>query len=117
MNNFLKVLGFVFAALFIWAAAVQYNDPDSLRWYLIYGVAALASILFALDRLKLLWALLLSLFYIGFGLYNWPQKFEGVTIGEGDIGNIEKGREALGMIFTGAIMLFYVLVIKLRPKS
>ncbi len=116
MNNFLKIVGFGLAALFVWAAAVQYNDPDALRWYVLYGVAALASILFALGRLKFTWALLLFGFYLGFGIYNWPQEFEGVTIGEGDIVNIEKGREALGMIFSAVIMLFYALVIKRRPK-
>ncbi len=116
MKSFLKILGFVLAALFIWAAAVQYNDPDAFRWYVIYGAAALASILFALGQLKFIWALFLFGFYLGFGIYNWPAKFEGVTIGEGDIVNIEKGREALGMIFSAVIMLFYALVIKRRPK-
>ncbi len=116
MNNFLKILGFVLAVLFIWAAAVQYNDPDAFRWYVLYGVAALASILFALKQLKFFWALILFGFYIGFGIYNWPQQFEGVTIGEGDIVNIEKGREALGMIFAGVVMLFYALIIKRSPR-
>ena len=30
------------AALFAFAAAVQYNDPDPLRWMAIYGLAMLA---------------------------------------------------------------------------
>ena len=30
------------AVLFLFAVAVQYNDPDPLRWMAIYGLAALA---------------------------------------------------------------------------
>jgi hypothetical protein len=32
------------ALLFLFAAVVQYNDPDPLRWTAIYGAACLASI-------------------------------------------------------------------------
>ncbi len=39
------------AALFLFAAAVQYNDPDPLRWMGIYGVAALACLLSLAGRL------------------------------------------------------------------
>lgn len=107
MNRFLKVFAFVFAALFIYAAIVQYNDPDATKWYAIYGMAALASILFAMGRLRTLWAILLTIFYIGFSIYTWPEKFEGVTIGGGDIVNIEKGREALGLLVAGVVMAVY----------
>ncbi|NQZ45022.1 MAG: hypothetical protein HRT65_11970 [Flavobacteriaceae bacterium] len=109
MNNFFKILGFVFTALFIYAAAVQYNDPDAYRWYVIYGMAALASLLFALNRMKLLWALFLFGFYLGMGIYNWPEKFEGFTIGEGDIVNIERGREAFGVLIAALLMGIYAV--------
>jgi hypothetical protein len=33
------------AVLFLVAAAVQYNDPDPLRWMAIYGLAGLACLL------------------------------------------------------------------------
>ncbi|AKA33988.1 transmembrane 220 family protein [Flagellimonas lutaonensis] len=112
MNKIFKVLGVVFAALFIWAAVVQHNDPDSTRWYIIYGMAAFASLLFASENLRFMWAVILFLFYAGFTIYSWPEKFEGVTIGEGDIMNIERGREALGMAITALIMLLYAFRIK-----
>lgn len=107
MTKFFKIFAFVFAALFIYAAAVQYNDPDATKWYAIYGMAALASLLFAFGQLRTLWAIVLMIFYIGFAIYSWPEKFEGVTIGEGDIVNIEKGREALGMLISGVVMAVY----------
>jgi hypothetical protein len=33
----------VFAAFFVFSVVVQYNDPDPIRWMLIYGAAALLS--------------------------------------------------------------------------
>ncbi|WP_350287014.1 transmembrane 220 family protein [uncultured Croceitalea sp.] len=117
MNKFLKVLAFIFSALFIYAAVVQYNDPDAVKWYAIYGMAALASILFAFDQLRLTWAIVLSVFYIGLTVFTWPEKFEGVTIGEGDIVNIERGREALGLLIAGVVMAVYALGLLTRKKA
>ena len=37
-------LSYVLAAVFLYAAAVQYNDPDPVRWTAFYGVAALVSL-------------------------------------------------------------------------
>jgi len=117
MKTFFKILAFLFAAFFIWGAAVQYNDPDALKWYAIYGMGALASVLFAFDRLRFLWALFLFGVYLGLSIYNWPDVFEGVTIGEGDIVNIEKGREALGTGILAIVMLVYALRIKFSSVS
>ncbi len=109
MNKFLKILAFIFTALFVYAAVVQYNDPDAHKWYAIYGMAALASLLFGLGKIRLMWAVILAIFYLGFTFYTWPEKFEGVTIGEGDIVNIERGREALGSLIAGIMMAIYAL--------
>jgi hypothetical protein len=40
------------AAVFVYAAALQYNDPDPLRWAAIYLAAAAACILFVGGRLS-----------------------------------------------------------------
>ncbi|KQC29419.1 transmembrane 220 family protein [Flagellimonas eckloniae] len=117
MKLFFKIFGIVFAALFVYAAIVQYNDPDALKWYVYYGVAAFISILFAVDRLKFLWVFVLLLFYGFMAFQTWPEKFEGVTIGEGDIVNIERGREALGLAIVACVMLVYALRLLLKRKS
>ena len=117
MTKFFKILAIVFAVLFAWAAYVQHNDPDAMRWYAIYGMASLASILFALNQLKFVWALFLSGFYIGFAIYSWPAKFEGVTIGEGDIVNIERGREALGLLVASLVMAVYGIRIWMSRRA
>nr|WP_299066962.1 transmembrane 220 family protein [uncultured Allomuricauda sp.] len=117
MNLFFKIFGIVFAILFTWAAVVQYNDPDALKWYVYYGVAAFAGVLFTLNKLKLSWALVLLAFYTFMVFQTWPERFEGVTIGEGDIVNIERGREALGLAIVACVMLVYALRLLLKRKS
>lgn len=110
-------MGIAFAILFAWAAYVQNNDPDAMRWYAIYGMAALASFLFAMGQLRIVWAIFLCIFYLGFAIYNWPEKFEGLTVGAGNLSNIEKGREALGLIIASVLMLVYALRIRINSKS
>lgn len=61
---FMKILSAAMAMLFIAWAAFQYNDPDPFLWILVYGLAALASILFLVNRLP--FALPLGFAVIGF---------------------------------------------------
>ena len=117
MPNSFRFLGFLFMVLFLCAVFLQYNDPDAVTWYLAYGIGAFASLLFGLGRLKLRWAVLLSGFYIVFSIMNWPEKFEGVVIGEGNIDAIEKGREALGLLISAGIMGIYALLIGKGKKD
>ena len=35
----MKVFNLIFCLLFIFSAALQYNDPDPLRWMLLYAAA------------------------------------------------------------------------------
>jgi len=114
MKAILKILAVIFTALFVYAIYVQTNDPDPMLWYVIYGVAALASLLFILDKLPYILAVVLFLGYVVACAMMWPEQFEGVAIGEGDIKNIEEGREALGMLITAGIMLIYALNLKKR---
>jgi hypothetical protein len=107
MKTFFKAVAVIFAILFIWSATLQSNDPDAFKWYLIYGMGALASILFIIEKLRFVWTLVLFIYYLGFAISNWPVKFEGFSIGEGDIVNIEKAREVGGLLILGFVMLLY----------
>jgi hypothetical protein len=49
-RNVWRVLDAAFAFLFAFAVVVQFNDPDPLKWVLIYAAAAWASLLSALGR-------------------------------------------------------------------
>ncbi|MDH3699605.1 MAG: transmembrane 220 family protein [Flavobacteriaceae bacterium] len=106
MKKFSKILALIFALLFTWAAFVQHNDPDALLWYANYGVAAGACLLFYFDRFHPALGIILAILYLIQTFLVWPDKFEGFTIGEGDIENIERGREAWGLLLSGLFMIF-----------
>ena len=72
----MKIANITFIILFLFAAAVQYNDPDPIQWIAIYTLAAIASILFLVRKqnrifpaivggIALLWAILLILQLFG----------------------------------------------------
>jgi len=46
----MRVLSALMALLFLFGAAVQYNDPDPLQWVAIYIAAAVASLMAFRDR-------------------------------------------------------------------
>ena len=105
MNTLFKVIAIVFGILFFVSAALQYNDPDSTVWMLIWGLAGIISLGFALNHIPSIVPLgagVLAL--IGF-FYLYPEKFEGFEIGQGDIKNIEEAREAFGLLIISIVML------------
>lgn len=115
-KRFLKITAIVFTALFLISAILQYNDPDPYLWYAIYGGAALVSLLYVFDKLSFWVALIAGVLFIVGGVLTWPVQYEGVTIGGGDINNIEEGREALGLFITSVIFLIYALTINRKHK-
>ncbi|MGJ8738714.1 transmembrane 220 family protein [Zobellia laminariae] len=116
MKSFFKIVGAVFAILFAWAAYLQYNDPDATIWYVIYGLAAFVSVLFVVNRLTFT-VVAIFCFLAMIGAYKqWPVQFQGFTIGEGDIENIERGREACGLLIIALVMLVYALRIRFVKK-
>lgn len=52
------------AALYLVSVGLQYNDPDPIRWMVIYGAAAIAAVALPLRR----WAIPLALFVAGAAL-------------------------------------------------
>ena len=70
-QNVMKLVSAGMALLFIAWAAFQYNDPDPFLWILVYGLAALVSVLYLIKRLPaalpivfctacLIWAIILA---------------------------------------------------------
>tara|TARA_R110002050_G_scaffold109796_5_gene221205 strand:+ start:15249 stop:15605 length:357 start_codon:yes stop_codon:yes gene_type:complete len=117
MNTFFKILSLIFTILFLWAAFVQWNDPDPFFWYAVYGSAAIASMLFFLDKLNYKFAFILAtLYFVGIFL-SWPSEFEGVKIGNGEINNIEHARESLGLLINFLVVLMYALRIRNRKEK
>ncbi len=105
MNTLFKIFAIVFGILFLVAAALQYNDPDPLVWITIWGLAGVITIGYAFNRVPFPAPLVAGIAaLIGF-FYTYPEKFEGFVIGQGDIKNIEEGREAYGLLIISIVML------------
>jgi hypothetical protein len=101
----------VMAALFVFAAAVQYNDPDPLRWMAIYLAAAAACVLVLLHRLPrwfpmfvglaaLAWAATLAPHVLGH--VGWGEMVEAWEMK--DV-RVEEGRETYGLLIVAAWMV------------
>lgn len=116
MKKIVNIIAVLFALLAVVSAYLQLNDPDPELWIAIYSAAAIASILFVLKKLP--YQVYLVLFVscvIGAYLF-WPTAFEGVTIGNGEINNIEHARESLGLLIVGALMLVFTVWTRAKVK-
>jgi hypothetical protein len=98
----MKIASAVMSALFLVAAALQYNDPDPLGWAAIYLAAAVASGLAAAGRLRwwtaaavglaaLIWAATLAPRVIESGMLRDVARSMGPETGA------EEARELIGL--------------------
>lgn len=117
-----KILFSFFAAYFIFAAAVQYNDPDPIHWMILYLSSALACVFAALgkDRLPLLYMTigmaLIEIAITGDGFLVWlRQGSENLITAtmSADKPYIELGREFLGALIS---LVVVAICLKLARK-
>lgn len=105
-RTLLQIANGLVLILFVWAAVVQYNDPDGLLWVAIYGGAALCCVLYAAGRLPTSWALVVSVISTLWGLYLLLRIFGfGAffdTTGNEMMGLMEESREMLGLFIIAA---------------
>lgn len=108
----MRILAIVFAICFALSAALQYNDPDPAVWISVYGLAAVASLLFLKGKLPALVYLVLALAYFTAAFFQWPPEFEGFLFGEIQTMrnmNIELARESAGLgIVAIAMLIFWI---------
>lgn len=112
-----KILGFLFAVLFLISAILQYNDPDAFIWIVIWGFAALFSLAFALNKISFAPLFFSGVMALGGFFYCYPEKFEGFEIGAGDIKNVEEGRETFGLFIIAIVLLTFAIRTYLTRKS
>ena len=117
MNLIVKVFAWIFGALCIVSAVLQYNDPDPLMWIIIYGISALLSFGFAVGKAPFIVLLLAGLSALVAGGFIFPEEFQGFEIGKGHIKNIEQGREAVGLFIVGVIQLLFAIWTRFWKKS
>jgi hypothetical protein len=108
VNVFFRILNGVMAALFAFAVLVQYNDPDPIRWIMVYGAACVTAAVravrgtvpFALvvtvGAIALVWAAAIAIGGPGLSVYGymfgaWEMKSTSV----------EEAREASGLLIVG----------------
>ena len=108
--------------LFVLSVAVQYNDPDPVRWMLIYLAAATSCVLAALGRdhrifpaavalVELVWAAMLAPQVIGS-----VQPGELLGAWEMKDARVEVGREMYGLLIIAAWMSL-IVVVELRRHA
>lgn len=96
--------------LFLFGAAVQYNDPDPLRWMLLYLAAAVACLLAAANRSVWQLAAVTGLVALAWAATLAPGVLGDVRIGElvgaWEMKNerVERGREMGGLLIVFAWM-------------
>jgi hypothetical protein len=96
-----KALDLVMAALFLYAVAVQYNDPDPVVWVVIYGVAAIQSGVIAFRPLPTAIPAITALVALP-----WAGTLAVRVIGRQSLIDSEEGREMLGLLIVAAWMAF-----------
>ena len=112
----------VMALLFLVATAVQYNDPDPLRWMAIYGAAALLAawaaarplgsprwLAAAVGATALLWSAVVAL-----GAARLAAPGDLFRHWHMDDVAVEETRESLGLLIVAAWMA--VLCLRRRPR-
>ena len=122
-SRMLAVSNFLMFVLFSLCILVQYNDPDSLIWMTMYGLAAIVCILAVLDKihwsisifpgiLGLVWALtilpdVISNYSVTDNLFAWQMNSLGV----------EKVRELGGLLIIISWMFILTLSNYLSQKQ
>jgi hypothetical protein len=107
VSRWFKLPCWVMAALFALCVALQYNDPDPIRWMVIYGAAMVVSVLLPMKRdaakagvilgaAALVWAAVLVL-----GIYD-KVSLSDVWLKMSEKGGaVEEEREAGGLLIEG----------------
>lgn len=94
-----KVTNIGMLLVFVLATAVQYNDPDPIRWILIYGLAATACFLSLARRLPHALPAVLGACGILGGFFLALR-----VVGKQSVANSEEGREMLGLFLVALWM-------------
>ena len=118
----IRYLNYFFVLLFLFSAAVQYNDPEPIRWMAIYLAATGLSVLFALQKLSWKFAALLAGIAVLWALTIIPDlTAHGFRNMFSDVSMMQQGteeaREFLGLLLVAGWMLVLTFSVKKREKK
>ena len=113
----MKIFNFILALLFALFAIVQYNDPDPLRWIVLYGFVAFISLMAGFGRyypwmnwlgiiICVIWsATLFPSIRELVGEHNTSDLIESMQATKP---YIEGSRESLGLLLSAIILVFHL---------
>ena len=113
MTVALRLLNLIFLALFLLSVVVQYNDPDPVRWMIVYGGAAACCIAAHLRPIPRLAPAIMAVVALAWTVALLPAVFGQVGFTEmfSEVGmstmEIEEGREAIGL----ALVVIWMVVL------
>ncbi len=125
----IKWLNLLFAALFIFSAIIQYNDPDPVLWILLYGYGAFLSLMAfrgKFSRLATGLGLLvysiyaIYLFFVTEGVADWLQKHNAASITgsmKAESEWIENTREFFGLFIMIIILAINYIYFQKKHRS
>ncbi|TVR14400.1 MAG: hypothetical protein EA391_12810 [Balneolaceae bacterium] len=113
----LKYLNYFFVLLFMFSAAVQYNDPEPIRWMAIYLAASVSCLLYVLQKfswkfaaitagIAIIWAVTIIPDLTAHGFRNM---FSDVSMMQQ---GTEEAREFLGLLLVAGWMLIIIIFTK-----
>ena len=113
----------VMAALFVVAAALQYNDPDPVGWTVLYGAAAVACLQLGRHRYHQVLPIVVGLAAVGWAGYLAPDLVDQAR--PADLfrsmddkgGAAELAREFTGLLIVAAWMGVLAWVARRRPEA
>jgi hypothetical protein len=82
MRILLRILHSLMAGLFLFAAALQYNDDDMLRWIAIYLAAAACCLGAVIGKLKPWMPVLVAVISLGWAVIYVSRGAAGMPVGE-----------------------------------
>ncbi len=119
----LQILNGLMAALFIFAAALQYNDDDIVRWMAIYLAAAACCIAFPLRKLKPWMPVLVTVVSVGWSVIYMLRGRLGMPLGqmfatwEMQNEQIVEEREMFGLLIVAAWMIVLAFAARRKPAA
>ncbi len=109
-DSMFRLINSFMALLFLFGAALQFNDPDPLRWVAIYVAAAVACALAAAKRLRWWFAAIVALVALVWAATLVRGVFPNIRVAElfgaWEMANarIEEGREMYGLLIIAIYM-------------
>ncbi len=114
----LRIVNAVFALLFAFAVAVQYNDPDPIRWSAMYAAAVAVCIAWEVRRLPRAGAMVVGAVALAWAIASalgtrlTAPFSEALTDWSMHAGGSEELRESLGLFLVAA----WMGVLTVRPR-